>query len=331
MRQHQAVVQLQQRLRRAHRLRREDIGGRGIDRPALQRVVQRPFVDHPTTGQVQQDGGRLHQCELPRPDQVPGPLVQRHVERDDVALLEQRAEVDQRQRQIGEVAGGGSGVVGEHAHPERGHPLDHFPADPAHADDAERLARQLVAQEAQAVGRSGTAGGGGRNQPAGSGNHETDGVLGNRDRVHPRGVGDDDAPIGGMFDVDVAVAGSVPRDEAKPRRRVDDPGVDGDRIGLAEDDVDVGDATPQLFRRHVFVAHVDPRTAGEKGLGLRVYRLGHVDGYRGGYPGATSGTGQPGRAPCRVHAARSPRVEPCRPRHQGMVNPPSTGIVIPVM
>ena len=326
VRQHQAVVQAQQRLRRAHRLRREDVGGRGIDRPALQRVVQRPFVDHPATGQVQQDGGRLHRCELPRPDQVPGLLVQRNVERDDVALLEQRAEVDQRQRQIGEAAGGGSGVVGEHAHSERGHPPDHFPADPAHADDPEGLAGQLVAQEAQAVGRSGMAGGRGRNQPPRRGNHEADGVLGNRDGVHPRGVGDDDAPTGGVVDVDVAVAGSVSCDEAKPGRRVDDLGVDGDRVGLAEDDVDLGDATPQLFRRHVFVAHVDPRTAGEKRLGLRVHRLGHVNGY-------------PGRSGFmrRISHGRHPVIRPCdrcrsagRPTSPGSCGAnPRSGAVLP--
>ena len=72
-------------------------------------------------------------------------------------------------------------MMGEHPHAQRGNPPDHLPADPADADDSERLAAQLLPQEAQAIRRTGTAGGRRRHQPPGRREHEADGVLGDRD------------------------------------------------------------------------------------------------------------------------------------------------------
>jgi hypothetical protein len=94
-------------------------------------------------------------------------------------------------------------VVGDDFHFEGEGALGDGLADAAEADDAEGFASELGAHEGVAVPLAGTEGGVGGGDFAGEGAHEGEGVLGGGDGVGVGGVHDEDAGLGGGFDIDV--------------------------------------------------------------------------------------------------------------------------------
>ena len=55
----------------------------------LQRLLQRGLVHHRAPARIDEYRARLHQRELARADQVPGPIVERHVQAHHVRAAQQ--------------------------------------------------------------------------------------------------------------------------------------------------------------------------------------------------------------------------------------------------
>ena len=115
-------------------------------------------------------------------------------------------------------AGRDVGVVAADLHSQtRRSDLRHAAADAAQADDAQRPARQLDADELRTVGKAPVAqGDGGRDDVPGQGQHQADRVLGDRVGVRFRGEDHRDAARGGRVAVDVVHAHPVLGDHLQP-------------------------------------------------------------------------------------------------------------------
>ena len=124
-------------------------------------------------------------------------------------------------------------------HVEADGPAGDLAADAAQADDAERLAGDLRADELVAVPLAGLHRRVGGRDVAGEGEQQGDGVLGGRDGVAARGVHDDDALARGGGDVDVVDADAGADDAAELAGVVEQLGGDA---GAGADDGPVGGA-----------------------------------------------------------------------------------------
>ena len=108
-------------------------------------VVQRVLVDEPAAGDVDDERGRLHERELLGADHAGRLGRLRHVDRDEVALLEQLVEREQLHAELLRAGARDVGVVGDDAHAERLQARGDERADAAEADDADGLLEELGA------------------------------------------------------------------------------------------------------------------------------------------------------------------------------------------
>ena len=92
-------------------------------------------------------------------------------------------------------------VVGEHPHPHAQSAASHDGPDVPEAHEPERLLRDLHALEVAALPRALAQRGVRRRNVSGAGQHKPERVLGGGDGVGLRGVGDEDAALGGGLDV----------------------------------------------------------------------------------------------------------------------------------
>ena len=159
---------------------------------------------------------------------------------EEVALRQQLvAGRDGLDAELGGLLGGDERVEPDHLHVEADGAAGDLAADAAEADDAERLAGDLGAEELVAVPLAGLHGGVGGGDVAGQGEQQGDGVLGGRDGVAARGVHDDDAPARGGGDVDVVDADAGADDAAELAGIVEQVGGEA---GAGADDGAVGGA-----------------------------------------------------------------------------------------
>ena len=144
------AVEVQQGVRWRHGLRGEDVD-RCSREPALaERRDQRTLVDDAAAGRVHDPGALLHQPQLAFTDQPLGLCGAGQVDRHDVRLdqerLQARRELDsQRSRPFLRHIR----VVRDDPHAERERALGDHGADPAQANDPERLAHELDPLEAR--------------------------------------------------------------------------------------------------------------------------------------------------------------------------------------
>ena len=104
-------------------------------------------MDQLPAPRVDEHHARLHLRDRYVTDHVTGRIVQRTVQRDDI-----RTGIEFVERHIVEPLGCGksrigTGVVGQHPHPEPQKDADQAARDPSRADDAGRLAPKVVAQQ----------------------------------------------------------------------------------------------------------------------------------------------------------------------------------------
>ena len=116
-------------------------------------------------------------------------------------------------------------VSRHHAHLEGTGALDHFAADAAQTDDAQRLAAQLAAHEFLLLPLAGARGGVGLRDVPRHREHHAERVLGDRDRVSARRVHDQDTGIRGRVEVHVVDAHAGAADHAQLRRFFKDTAI----------------------------------------------------------------------------------------------------------
>src|SRR5581483_4331883 len=122
----------------------------------------------------------------------------------------------------------------------------HLLADPAEAEDAERLAGELDAAVARTFPAAGAQGGVRLRDVAREREQEADRVLGRGEDGRGGRIGDDDAAPRRRSDVDVVDADARPADDAEPLAALDQVGrqlrrrADDDRVVRADDRREVG-------------------------------------------------------------------------------------------
>ena len=192
-----------------------DVQGGAGDRFRVQRRDERRLVDHAAAAGVDEDRGGLHAVQEVGVDEVAGGLGQWDVQRDEVRGGEERG-------QLG-VAGG------QHAHVEAVGAAGDRLADAPVADDAQRRAVHVGAQEGGGLPREPGAGGdgGGRvGELARGGQQEREGQVGGRLGQHAGGVADRDAASPARLEVDIVGADRHHRHGAQVRRGVEQLVVD---------------------------------------------------------------------------------------------------------
>ena len=222
---HDHVRQGQNRVVGRGRLLLEHVEPGPGDPAAGERRVEGALVHDRPAGGVDQVSPRLHQPELRRADQVVRLARQRAVDRDEVALAQQRVQVDQR-HPGGGVRRHGVGVVRQDAHLERRHQPHHVAPDVADPDQAERPAGHAGAEAT--AGPVPVAGAGEpvlRHDLSGQREQEREHGLRHRPAHPVRRDRDQHAGAGARLDVDPVVAHPEPRDQGQP------PVGPGDRHG----------------------------------------------------------------------------------------------------
>ena len=240
-----------------HRLAAEDVERRAADLAGVQRGLQVLVDDQRPARDVQDPHAVLHLRERLRVQPALGLRRLRQVDREEVRrrvdLLGARGLLH-AERAV--AVGADVRVVREHLHPEALRALGDELADPAEPQDAERLVHELDAGVLRAVPAPGDERRMGLRDVPGQREQQRHRVLGRGDDVRLRGVGDDDAALGRLGNVDVVDpdAGTADRLEllgvrerlgVELRRRADqDPGVAADPLeqllaGPVEPGVDV--------------------------------------------------------------------------------------------
>ena len=145
------IVQLEQRVVRRSRLLLEYVDRRSGDLAVRQRPVQGFLVDDRPARRVDEEGGRLHQRELARADQLPRLLVERAVHAHEVGFAQQRVQVHQlhaqrRHRFLRDI-----GIAGQVTHGEGHGEAEQFGADVAYADRTQHATGKTGAEMVHAL------------------------------------------------------------------------------------------------------------------------------------------------------------------------------------
>ena len=195
-----------------------------------QGLHQGPLVHHRSPGGVDEKGRGLHAPQLTGADEVAGVRGQRHVQRNEV----------RRRQQFVESGGGGAqprflpgrqaaAVMVQHPHTETGGPAADGLPDASQADDAQRLAADLGAQEVQRrpVFEAALAGAAvALDNPPRAGQHQGEGGVGGGVSEHIRGVAHRDAAGRGGRDINIVVAHAVVGDHLQLRGAIQQLDVD---------------------------------------------------------------------------------------------------------
>lgn len=197
----------------------EDVEAGAGDEASVEGVDESGLVDHGTARRVDDDGARFHELELFRRDDVPRLGVQRQVQAEDVAALQQLLERHVL-CSVGHLRGEAPAVVVDGRHVKGGGLFLHVAPDAAHAQHSQDLTLRVVAQGRSRVAAPVTLaqrGHAGVEVPQGA-EHEEDarvcrGVVGGRGHV-----GDQQGriPRRAGLRVDLVVAGTAVR-EKSPR------------------------------------------------------------------------------------------------------------------
>ena len=167
VRRHDDRLELEER-RLGGRLLGEDVET-GAGHPTVaDRVGQGQLVDDAAARRVDDPHGRLDLLERLLADEADGLGRLGQVHGDEVRLGEQLVEPDEAGTELAGLGRGRVRVVGEQRHAEPLEPLGHERADPAQADDADRLVEQLDAAVLAALPRTALEGRAGRRDVAGA-------------------------------------------------------------------------------------------------------------------------------------------------------------------
>ena len=236
---HDDVVEREQR-RVGRRLVHEHVEPGAGDDTGRQRAVQRVLVDEPASRDVHDVRGRLHAGELRVGDHARGLGSLRHVDGDEVRLLEQFVETEEGDAELLGARRRHVGVERDDLHTERLSACRDERADAAEPDDADRLLIQLGSGVLRPLPLADREGGVRRGDVAREGEDVADGELGGGDDVRGRSVDDHHARGRRGLDVDVVEADPRSGDDLELRRGGDRLGVDlGGRAD--EDGVGVGE------------------------------------------------------------------------------------------
>jgi hypothetical protein len=186
------------------RLLGEDVEGRARDLARLQRLLERGMVDQLPPRTVDDQDAILHLREGLGVEPVRGLRGPRQVERDHVrARVEVGRALGALHPQLAVALGGDERVERQHGHAEALGPLSDQLADPAEAEDSERLAVDLHPGEPLSLpfppGQRGVRLGNIATEPE----HQRHGVLRSRDDVRLRRVRHQHPSLGGGANVDV--------------------------------------------------------------------------------------------------------------------------------
>ena len=206
--------------------------------------------DDPAAGDVDHAQRRLGLEQQLAVDQAGRLLVLRQVDREEVARRHDLIERHQLDAHLAGAVGGHERVVGDEAHLERLGAVGDELADPAEADDAERLVGELDALPARPLPAAGGERGVRLRHVAGLGEQQRDRVLGGGDDVRLRGVDHHHAAGGGGGDVDVVEPDAGAADDDQLGAGVEHVGRD---LGGRADDQGVrrGHDSEQLLGREV--------------------------------------------------------------------------------
>ena len=149
MRRDDDVVERQDRVVPGRRLDLEDVEPSARDAPGGERLVERALLDDRAPRGVDDVRRGLHQRDLARPDQAARRRAQRAIDRDEVGAAHHLVEAAHELHvQPAQLLGPDHGVVGDVLHLEGHREAEDLGADVAHADQAERPARQAHAHVA---------------------------------------------------------------------------------------------------------------------------------------------------------------------------------------
>ncbi len=205
------------------RLLRKNIE-RGPAEPArAQSLGDGRFVDHAAARRVDQDGAALHVRERDTIEQVAGFPAERHMQRHNVARLQQTIEIERGDLspglRPGGIAGRKIGIAAGDIHAERGGAGADLAADGTKPDQPQPLAAGFAAHQLGARPFAGDHGVGGDEGATQQHQHRRDhifhhgGVIGAGCRIN----GDAARLTGG--DVDIVESNAEPADRFEPRRR----------------------------------------------------------------------------------------------------------------
>ena len=204
----------------------------------LEPLRQRGLVHQLTAGAVHQSHAALHLLDGVRVDHARGLRRQADVQGDVIGRGVDLIQAGHADFQIPRHAGRDERIVRNHGHVEGAGALGDFQAHSPQPDDAKRLAAQLGALQRLLLPLAGMHERVGAAQVARHGQHQPQGVLGDRHRVCAGGVHHGDALLGGGFQVDVIHAHAGAADHAelgsgREHARVHlDGGAHDQRVGI---------------------------------------------------------------------------------------------------
>ena len=237
---HDDVLELEQLA--GVRLGREDVERGARDLPVPDGLRERALVDELAAGGVDDPDAVAHLGERPGVDEVPGLVGERQVQGQELGRGEDLRRVPCVLRpELAETLRSDERVVADDAHAEAERAAGDLPPDPAEAEHAERLVRELDPAPARALPAAVLERGVRLRDVARERDEQADRVLRGGDDRRVRRVRDDDPASRCRLDVDVVDADAGAADHLQPLGALDHVGgqlrrrADHDRVVAADD------------------------------------------------------------------------------------------------
>jgi hypothetical protein len=236
------VVHRQERAVRRQGFRIVDIEAGAGDPALLQRARQRRRVDDRPARSVDQKRAGLHRLQRHLTDQAAGLRDERRVNRDEIALRQQRRKIDLAGAEFSLRRRIGQDVVVDDRHPQpASRHLGQATTDAAETDQAERLSQELGADQAVAGLPVARANGPiGRAHLLGQDDHHPQALLRHRLDVGLGGVHHGDAELRRRLSIDRLDTDAMPRHDFEPGGGLRQAAADL-AVGPDDDPVDVAD------------------------------------------------------------------------------------------
>src|SRR5881628_2505295 len=270
MRRDHRVGQVAQGMVERQRLLVVDVEAGAGDRALTERGHQRGLVDDRTARGVDQVGGRLHQAELARAEELARAVGEHEANAHHVRARQQLVLGHERRADLGRARGREVLAPRDHLHLEREADPGHARAQPAEPDDAERLAVQPEPAAHLPAALAGRAVFGGDAAEEREG--EPPRQLGRR-VGQPRGAAHRDLALAGRGHVDRRVAHARRHQELEPRQPLEERA--GKRRALAHRDhrVEVSQPLGDRVRIAQMIGEDD-----DVGAGWQARPVGHATG-----------------------------------------------------
>ena len=262
------------------RLLGEHVERRAGDMTAVERVLQRRFVDQPAARAIDDAHALLGLRQRLAAEDAAGLVGQRRVQRDEVGAGEQLVQLDLVDAKFDRAFGRQERVVGDDLHLQAVRAVGDDRADIAAADQAERLAGELDAHEPVLLPLAGLRGLVRLRDLAGEREQHRDRMFGGGDRIAERRVHDDDAARRGGGHVDRVDADAGAADDLQRGRPASIAAALILRRAADRDTVIAADDGVQFVRREArLFVDVDAAVAEDR-RGARVHLVGDQDSDR---------------------------------------------------